>query len=279
MLKVLQTNFIVRYVSDILQTYARKRGPILAKGIAYSFLNTSIPLLFIGFYISTLLFSPTDELKQLFLLQLAEIIPQQVAEYLVTYLFEVILDRNWIKIGAIGMISLLIVPRGLFSCMERSLVTVMESPKDRPLLKRQFLYFLLIIAAICLFFFASYIFIGVKTIFILTKVPPKYYFLGSKAVSILFICTALIVIYRVCYHEKIESPILISVSLGVALIWQVINYIGTSIITISSKKELVYGIFASGAVFLLWAYIFAIFLLLGGIVIGKHTKINQNKIL
>jgi len=272
MFKRIRSNFIYRYISEILQIYSIKRGTILAKGIAYSFLITSIPLLFIAFYISTVFFSPTEEFQLLIRSRLAEIIPNQVAEYIVTYFFDMFHDRSWLKIGTIGIISLFIIPRGLFSSLENSLVTVMDSPNRRPILRRQFLYFLLIIVAICLFFFASYIYIVIKTLFAITQVPSRYYFLGSKVVSTFFISIALILIYRICYHETLKIPILMGVSFTVALIWQIINFLGASLITVSGKNELVYGVFASGFVFLVWAYIFAILLLLGGIIIARHNK-------
>lgn len=272
MLEKLRSFKAFRYIEEILYIYFRNHGPTHAKGIAYSFLMTTVPLLFIAFYISTVLFSGTDELHQLFRSRLGEIIPQQVADYMVTYLFDMILDKNWIKIGILGMVGLLFLPRGLFACLESSLVAVMETPHRRPLVKRQFHYFIMIFIAICLFFVASYIFIILKMIFSLIKVPPVYYLLGSKTISTFLICIALVVIYRTCYHNSLKLPVLFGVSFGVALLWQIINYIGASIITVSGKNEIVYGILASGVVFLVWAYIFAVLLLLGGIVIARHNK-------
>jgi YihY family inner membrane protein len=259
-------------MGEILSAYDSKEGPTLAKGIAYSFLITCIPLLFIAFYISTIIFSGAEELQQIYRSRLGEIIPQQVAEYLVNYLYGMILDKNWIKIGAIGMIGLLFIPRGLFACLEGSLVTVMESPRRRPVFKRQLLYFALIFLAICLFFIASSLFMVIKALFAFTKVPSIYYYLGSKIISVFLICITLIVIYRICYHSSLKFPILFGVSFSVALIWQIINYIGASIITVSGKNEIVYGILASGIVFLIWAYIFAVLILLGGIIIARHSK-------
>lgn len=263
---------ILKEIHDISRIYSRKNGTVLAKGIAYSFLIASIPLLFIALYISLLVFSDASEMQDMLLNRLSEIIPMQLAELIIKQVSEIALNKSWLKIGIIGFAGLFLVPRTLFASLENSLITVMDSPKRRNLIKRQLLYLILIIFAVTLFFTASYIHLIIKTILNFITLPFPIVVLGSKTLSTLLICFALIVIYRVCYHSSIKRVALVTVSLSIAFIWQVINFLGASIITISGKKEVVYGLLAGGVIFLFWAYIFAVLLLMGGIIIARQSR-------
>lgn len=267
---------IYKELHDVLRIYFRKNGAVLAKGIAYSFLITSIPLLFIALYISSLFFNDAAEIQRLLILRLSEIIPSQLAELTVEQVSKIALSKSWLKIGIIGFAGLFFVPRQLFASLDNSLRAVMNSPKGRTLLKRQLLYFILVIFAASLFFFASYIHLIIKTILSFTELPFFMIFLGSKTLSTILISIALMVIYRVCYHSSLNKKMLIIVSVGIALLWQIINLVGASLITISGKNEIVYGVLAGGVVFLIWAYIFAVLLLIGGVVIARENrKINH----
>lgn len=257
---------------DILRIYFRKNGTVLAKGIAYSFLIASIPLLFISLYLSSLLFTDANDIQSILASRLSEIIPKQLADLVIEQVSQIAFSRGWLKIGIAGFIGLFFVPRQLFASLENSLSTVMDSPKRRTLLKRQLLYLILIAFAISLFFFASYIHLIIKTILSFLELPLFIIILGSKTFSTVLICFALTVIYRVCYHYSINKKTLLSVSLLIALLWQIVNFIGASVITISGKNEFVYGLLAGGVVFLFWAYIFAVLLLLGGIIIARESR-------
>lgn len=267
---------VYKEFNDILRIYFRKNGTVLAKGIAYSFLITSIPLLFIALYICSLFFNDTTEIQNLITSKLSEIIPAQLAELIINQVSQIAISKSWLKIGIVGFIGLFLVPRQLFASLDNSLRAVMDSPKGRPLLVRQLLYFVLVIFAASLFFFASYFHLIIKTVLSFIDLPLFMIILGSKTLSTIFISAALMVIYRVCYHSSLNKKILIIVSTAIALLWQLINFAGASIITISGKNEFVYGLLAGGVVFLFWAYIFAVLLLIGGVIIARENrKINR----
>jgi uncharacterized BrkB/YihY/UPF0761 family membrane protein len=72
-------------------------------------------------------------------------------------------------------------------------------------------------------------------------------------------------------------PILLLVSLLVAIAWQAVNYLGVSVISISGKNEIVYGFLAVVIVFLAWTYLFSVLLFIGGIVIARHSQLRASK--
>lgn len=277
-LNSLRTFAPFKELQDISRIYFRKNGTVLAKGIAYSFLVTSIPLLFIALYISSLFFNDPVEIQNLLTSRLSEIIPIPLAELIIEQVSKIALSKSWLKIGIAGFIGLFLVPRTLFASLDNSLRAVMDSPKGRNLLKRQLLYLALVLFAVAIFFFASYIHLIIKTVLNFIDLPTFMIILGSKTLSTILICIALMVIYRVCYHSSLNKKVLISVSLSIALLWQAINFIGASLITVSGKNEFIYGVLAGGVVFLFWAYIFAVLLLLGGVVIARENRKRERSI-
>lgn len=271
-LKRLRKFKVYREFEDILLIYFRKNGTVLAKGIAYSFLITSIPLLFITLYICSLFFNDISEVKNIVTIKLSDLIPIQLAQLIIDQVSKIALSKSWLKIGIVGFIGLFFVPRQLFASLDNSLRAVMESPKGRTLLKRQILYFILVISAATLFFFASYFYLIIKTVLSFIDLPLFMTVLGSKTISTIFISIALMLIYRICYHSSLNKSILFIVSTAIALIWQIVNFLGASIITISGKNEFIYGLLAGGIVFLFWAYIFAVLLLIGGVIIARENR-------
>jgi uncharacterized BrkB/YihY/UPF0761 family membrane protein len=149
---------------------------------------------------------------------------------------------------------------------------VMKSPRQRRILTRQLLYLLLTAFAMVLFFAASYIRFAVIILFQQAHIPASFIGLGTKVLSMLLLWFGFMVIYRMCYHGTIHLPMLLFASFIVAAAWQLVNYLGMSIISYTGKNEVVYGFLAVVVVFLAWAYLFAIFLFIGGIIIARHSQ-------
>jgi membrane protein len=264
-------------IKKIFHTYFSRNGPLLAKGIAYTFLITVIPLLLISLSVIVSVFRLSPDLQATLRFQLQNLIPAQVADFLLDQMIRVAKQRSWMELGIIGSLGLLLVPRTFFSSVETALATVMDAPTRRPLLKRQLLFLSLTLLAIALFFTATYIHIIVGMIWKFMALEPQYELLGRKTFSLLLVWSSLVLLYRVCYHGRLHLAALLIVSLVVAVLWQGLNTLGSSFITASGKNQLVYGILAGGIVFLTWSYLFAMLLLLGGITMAHFGGARRHR--
>ncbi|MFW5775023.1 MAG: YihY/virulence factor BrkB family protein [Chitinivibrionales bacterium] len=264
-----------RYIHGIIKRFFHSGGPLIAKGIAYSIIVGSVPLLFLALYSTTYLFQFAPPLQLTLEIRLDEIFPEELADAILTQAAR-LAAVSWAEIGIVGIAGLTFVSQGIFSSLERGLSIVMHYRRRRSMWANRLIYTLLTIFAITMFFTATYAHTYLKILYRALGIPPDYHFLARKTSSILLIWLALVVIYRICYSGKVNYYALTLVSLAVAIMWQVINIAGSSFITASGQREIIYGMLATVVVFLLWSYIFAWLLLLGGIIIATHSP--QEKI-
>ncbi|MFP4417285.1 MAG: YihY/virulence factor BrkB family protein [Chitinivibrionales bacterium] len=261
---------LIGYLHRILKRFFHSGGPLIAKGIAYSIIVGSVPLLFLALYSSTYFFAVAPPLQMTLEIRLDEIFPEELADAILTQAAR-LAAFSWAEIGIVGIAGLLLVSQGIFSSLERGLSIVMYNRRRRSMWANRLIYTILTIFAITLFFAATYAHTYLKIYYGALGIPPGYHFLARKTSSIILIWLALVVIYRICYSNKINYLALVLVSLAVAIMWQLINIAGSSLITASGQREIIYGMLAMVVVFLLWSYIFGLLLLLGGIIIATHS--------
>jgi membrane protein len=243
----------------------------VAKGIAYSLIVGSVPLVFLALSSGGYLLRVAPDLQLSLEVRLDELLPEQLANAV----FEQAARLQAVglhKLGILGLLGLIVVSQGIFSSFEAGLSIIMRNSVRRTIWFSHALYLLLTILAIALFFTASYIHTYINLLYQNTGLPQNVRWLARKTSSMLLIWGALVLIYRVCYRGRINLLALAAVSLGVALLWQLVNAFGSSLIAVSGKRQLVYGVLATVVVFLLWSYSFAFLLLLGGVIIARHSR-------
>ncbi len=261
----------VRYVGDVVKTYFLRRGPLLARGIAFSILVGAVPLLVLALYGASTLFALAPVLKQTLVLRLDELLPAELANSIQSQA-ALIASHSWAEIGLVTLLALVIVAQGIFASVEGGLSIIMRCPQERRLWLDNLLYISLTVFAIVMFFAASYAHMFLNMLSELVGSPAWLGWLARKMTSLLILWSALAMIYRICYHGKVSLWGVLGVSAGIAIVWQFFNAAASSIITAMGQRELFYGFLASVVVFLLWAYTFAVLLLVGGIIIARHSK-------
>ncbi|MBD3393945.1 MAG: hypothetical protein GF418_17555 [Chitinivibrionales bacterium] len=259
-----------RYVTELTRTYFLRRGPLLARGIAFSFVAGAIPLLVLALYIASTLFAIVPQLRATLVLRLDALLPPEVAMAIQTQAVE-IASHSWAEIGLLTLLILVLVAQGIFASIEGGLSMIMRCPQERHLWLDNLLYITLTLLAIILFFSASYIHMFIGMVYDFAGFPGGYRWFARKTTSLLVMWLALVMIYRVCYHGRMHIMALLGVSFCVAFLWLLLNEAASSVITSSGQRELIYGFLASVVVFLIWAYMFAVLLLAGGIVIARHS--------
>jgi membrane protein len=264
--------YFFSYIKDVYERFSKAQGSLLAKGIAYSLILATIPFLLLFIYVSSVVLKQNGELSRLLLEYLVNIIPLESAEYLSQRLISYINIDSWKGIGISGVIMLVFIPHTLFFSIEQALSKVMRRREKRAIHHQIAftLFFQFLLLTLLFIFINLSIFTGVITEQF--KVPFFYKILSSNTISIFMITGMLIAVYRVSYGAYLRRRFLVLISLAVSIIWEVFNNIGATIITVSGKNELLYGLFAGGIVLMVWTYIFALLVLIGGIVIAKETE-------
>lgn len=247
-------------------------GNLLAKGIAFSFLLTFFPIVMIAIWLLSIVVADGSHLETEILATLLDITPQVATEYLQERIQNIASHKLWSKVGLTGVIILFWAPNTLFTSIEQALFKVMKTEERRPFIIRKVYSFTLHLVIILIIIFFSFISMMLNSIGIFTDLPPYLLILSSKGVSTLVIWTSLMLIYWICYHGTIKKRALIITSFCIAILWQILNSIGSSIITLSGKNEAFYGILAGVAVVMTWAFLFSAFLLIGGQVIARHSQ-------
>ncbi len=259
------------YFKDVFYTFSTKRGSLLAKGIAYSFLTGSIPLLFLTVSFASYLYKIIPTLQHGLEIKITEFLPPQIGKEVLSHLE--IITQGWAGIGIIGIVILIFVAKGIFDALEAGLSAVMDVKKRRKTLINQLFSFLLTFVAMVFFVIASLTDAILDFLFkIINIIPSFFHWSIAKLTSIAIFGFALFGIYKIFYREKLNIKWALSVSFVVSLVWQIVGYIGSFFIKASGRREFIYGILAGSVVFLLWMQIFAILILFGGIIIAKHSK-------
>lgn len=264
--------YISNYVHEIGHEYVTLHGNLLAKGIAFSFLLTFFPIVMIAIWLLSILVADGSVLESEILATLLDITPQVATEYLQERIQNIASHKLWSKIGLTGVIILLWAPNTLFTSIEQALYKIMKTEERRSFLIRKVYSFTLHIIIILIIILFSFISMMLNSIGFFADLPPHLALISSKGVSTLVIWTSLMLVYWICYHGKIKKRALIITSFCIALLWQILNSIGSSIITLSGKNEAFYGILAGVAVVMTWAFLFSAFLLIGGQVIARHSQ-------
>lgn len=259
------------YFKDIAKRYTSKRGPLLAKGIAYSFLVGSIPLLFLTLSFASYLYRIIPGLQKGLEARIKEFLPPAVGGEVLFHIESI--AKGWARIGIIGLVILIFVAKGIFDALESGLSSVMNVKKKRKTWITQLFSFSLTLVSIIFFVVASLADVILNIVFKIINIIPSYFhWIVGRAISVALFGFALFGLYRIFYKEKLNMKYALSVSLIVSLLWQLIGYIGKFFIQASGRRELIYGVLAGSVVFLLWMQIFAILVLLGGVIIAKHSE-------
>ena len=278
---------ITIFMHRMWQTFFRHNGSLLARGLAFSLLISSIPFIFIALYVSSLILADANLFHAVFQDSLNDFLPDSIADMLYIQAYQFISQESWRNIGVIGIAILLWMPHNLYSAMSSSLRTMMNPPKEVAFFWRHLLHIGFHFAIMIIFFFFAFIAIS------FTAVPLDQYFsvvpyslhgllrflevISSHALITAVIMVTLAAIYRMSYQGTIKKRFLFGVSLGIAILWQLINLAGTKFIGVSTRNEMVYGILAGGIILLVWAYLFSILLLLGGILIAQFEQDYQRR--
>ncbi len=244
----------------------------MAKGIAFSMLFTFVPILMVALWIFSEFLADATALRIAVLNHLLDIVPPAAESFVADRMEAIVVSRAWQQVGIAGVVMLFWAPGSLFAAIEQSLYTIMQTTERRGFWFRHLIYFTLHFLIITIMLLFTLLGLMIDTLIPDQYMPPHLAVAASWLVSLLIVWGSLVAVYRMSFHGRIRLRAIVWTSLGISLLWQGLNSVGSSIIAGTGRNELFYGILAGVAVVMLWAFLFAQMLLLGGIIIARKSQ-------
>lgn len=255
---------------ELILTYVRRRGPLLAQGIAYSLLIGVTPLLLLSVAAASLLYQVVPRVQNGLHWRLRNYVPEEVAEPIVYHIES--MASGWAGMGVVGVVLLLFVSKGIFDSFGTGLSAVMYGERRRSQWLKHLFSFLLTLLAIVLVIVVSLDSVVINLVISTAKLPRTgwVYQQLANGFSVVLLAIVLHVLYSIFATRKINFAKTLLTSLAVSVLWHVLGHVGKIAVTFFARYRLVYGVFSGAVLFLIWLQIFAHLVLLGGLFITHY---------
>jgi len=267
----------MKRLKRLLVLYFSRNGPLFAKGIAYSLVLGTMPLLLLTTATAGYFYKNTPQIQSGLNNRVKDLVPGEFAELLSSNLASV--SHQWAEIGIAGVLVLLFVCKGIFDAMGSGLDGVMHVRHNRIRWVTHLYSVIFTVMAVLIFILASLdnVFISSVGKTLNFSLPTTSYPVVVKLFSFLLLSIAFTFMYVIYSPARVKLGVTVLVSLGVSLLWFLLGLGGRYFVVLTSRREIVYGVFAGTVLFLYWFQIFAHFFLLGGIIIGERSSIGRFK--
>lgn len=253
----------LKLVGRILKRYGEVHGALLTKGLSFSLIVGTIPLLLMLFVAGSLLVTP--EIVTLLEGEFLRFLPENVRERLLTGVENY--TQNPGSLSALTVFFFLLAVNNLFFDVYRTVAVGMGtdwSPRRgrlAALAESALLLVLLYVAAL-----ASTAAGVAGRLFV---VPEWLVFLGGRSVSAAFAAGAFYAIFRVAAGGPLRTGRTVLIALGAAIVWQVVFTLGGATVRVAGSRFVAYGVLAWAIVFLVFMRLMAEILLYSALLIRE----------
>ena len=263
-----------RGLGDLLAKYNRRNGPLLAKGLGFSFLFGLIPLLFLSVSIAGYLYRVIPGLQSFITEEFLAFIPSQARSVLLSHITTA--AGNWGAIGILGILILLGVSVALFDSIERAFATMLSAPRRKFHLGR--LISLALMVGAVLFFFGAAALSTTATYFrnVISFSPALVYW-GGKVLSGLIFAFILLGLYYLFARRRLRFWPTFGIALGASLAWQIIVSLGSGLIRYAGRRVIVFGALAWVTVFLIYLRVLAELLLFSSLLVSRASPPQETE--
>ncbi len=253
----------LKLIGRVLKRYGEVNGALLTKGLSFSLIIGTIPLLLMLFVAGSLLVTPeiVTLLEGEFLRFLPDNVRGRLLEGVENY------TQNPGSLSAITVFFFLLAVNNLFFDVYRTVAVGIGtdwSPRRgrlAALVASALLLVLLYVAAL-----AS---TAASVIGRLYPLPELLVFLGGRGVSALFAAGAFYAIFRVAAGGPLRTGRTLFIALGAAIAWQVIFTLGGATVRVAGSRFVAYGVLAWAIVFLIFMRLMAEILLYAALLIRE----------
>ncbi len=260
-----RTMTLLRASRELVFTYVKRRGPLLAQGVAYSLLLGSTPLLLLSLTTASVLYELVPRVQGGIRTILVDYVPEPVVLQILQHVE--VLTGAWARMGALGLVLLIVVSKGIFDSLAAGLAGVMGGERRIHALLQHTASLLMTLLAIVFVIVASLDEPLLEVVFQTTKLPRTavLYKVAAGTLSMFLLATVLVLVYAVFATRSIRFGRVVGVAILVSVIWHAVGRLGKMFVVLFARYNLVYGVFSGAVLFLVWLQLFAHLVLLGGL--------------
>ena len=235
----------------------------MAAGLAFYFLLGLIPFLFIIAATSGYFLKNNPGIYQQITVNVSEMLPPGIGDKLLTEIQSA--AGNWQALGALGLITLVLVAMGLFDALDEGINAVMGTKKKIGFLTGRVVSLAYVVGAILFFSVAA---VAGYSLDLFGALPffqnhPKLIDVPGRYFSVWVFALFLLALYMTLPVKPPRWTRAIVISIAVAGAWTILQKLGTFITAGIMRRQAIYGALAGSAVFLTWMYLLSLLILLG----------------
>lgn len=245
--------------------YRDIHGALLTKGLSFSLILASVPLLFVLVIAGSFLLTPelVDIVEQEFL----GFLPAGVRTDLVAGI-ERYADSPG-SLSAITVVVFLLAVHNLFVDLQRTMAIAI----GRPIAHRRARLFALAGNALFLLFVyvATLVSAAGRWVVRLTELRAALIPWAARGLSVVLIAVVFYAVFRAGARSRLRFLPAAAISLGASLLWQLVLAAGGRIVDAAGARFLAYGVLAWAVVFLVFMRLMAEILVHGALLIREHA--------
>ncbi len=265
----------LRYeLSDLLAKYNRRNGPLLAKGLGFSFLFGLIPILFLSVSLAGYLYRVAPSMQRFITEDFLGFLPAQAMEAFLCHITTA--SSNWGAIGIVGIVILIGISIALFDSIERTMATMLSAPRRKFHFGR-LISFALMIGTLLLFFGTAVLSTTATYLRSAVNLPPMLVYWGGKLTSWAIFALMLLGFYYLFARRKLRFWPTVGIALLASFVWQLVGILGSLVIRYAGRRLIVYGALAWITVFLIYLRILAELVIFSSLLVSKASPAMENE--
>lgn len=264
----------VLFTRTVIRRYKADRGALLAKGLAFSFVWGTVPLLF-GVFLLRIDSPLTPRVRSLISQQVLGFLPAEMRSDLLLQLSRV---GGGALPGIFTAVALVIAVVSMFDSLELAMSTMLGS-RRRHAHFRKFISLGLMVGIVILFYAAAVAAPLLRLPAELLNIFPGFISWYTYGVTGLFFAIMFYGLLRLFARRPLRMRPTFVVCLFAAIAWQIAGWgVGIAIGAVGSRY-LIYGAVAWAVIFLMFMRILADIIILASIVVGRFSPGEEEEIL
>lgn len=259
---------IGREAGDIINKYNRRNGPLLAKGLGFSFLFGLLPLLFLAVSVAAYVYKSIPNVQNFIAENFLDFLPPDASNFFFSHLTKA--AGNWGAIGIAGVVLLLTVSIALFDSLERAFATMLSAPR-RKFHTGRLISLALMVTGVLLFFVAILLSTTASYFRHAFKLSPSLVYWGGKALGGFFFTLVLLGLFYLFARRRLRFWPTLLIAFISCLIWQLIGIAGSAFIQFAGSRVLIYGALAWVTLILIYMRVLAEILLFSSLLVSQAS--------
>jgi membrane protein len=262
------------FVRRVWRRYKRYNGPLLSKGLAFSFVWGTVPLLFLVVVLRSVIITP--ELRTIISDRLLVFLPEEMRLDILHQIWSLASDGAFP--GIVTVLAFLAAAIALFDSLGQALSTMLGSTRGRFHLNK-IVSFSLTIGVVFLFYLIAMMAPIFRFINRFLGIHPVVFSVTVRVVSGSVFALFLFGLNRLFAGRKLRFFPSLLTALIAAAAWQGVSIAGSWVFQAVSSRYFVYGAVTWAIIFLLFMRILAEIVVFAGIVTAEFSPSEEAQIL